>query len=59
MDTSELIVASLGLQDVLVESVEFNKDKLTAEIVVRQKRETARGGILRPPCVQKQDAQDA
>lgn len=42
MDVSELILASLGLQDVLLESVNFNKEKLTAEVVVRQKREGAR-----------------
>lgn len=42
MDTSELLIASLGLQDVILESTSYSRETLTATITVRQDRDKAR-----------------
>lgn len=42
MDTSELLIASLGLQDVSIEKYIFSKENLKAEIWVRQNRSNCR-----------------
>lgn len=50
MDTSDLLIASLGLQDVQIEKCNYDKENLKAEIWVRQRREFCRchdcGGAL-------------
>lgn len=42
MDLSNLIIKALGLQDVTIEKVEQNSEKLTINVYVRQQRETCR-----------------
>lgn len=42
MDTSDLLIEALGLQDVVIEKFKLDKEKLTAEVWVRQKRDACR-----------------
>ncbi len=42
MDTSDFLIESLGLQDVVIEKFKSDKDTLKAEIWVRQKRDSCR-----------------
>lgn len=42
MDASQLLICALGLQDVVIEHLEFSKETLSATLKVRQKRESAR-----------------
>jgi len=42
MDSSDFIIDSIGLQDVVLQSIKLDKLKLKAELWVQQKRETCR-----------------
>lgn len=49
MDASQLLITSLGLQDVDVEKIEFSQEKLSATVTVRQRRESACCSRCRKP----------